>query len=406
MKPCLFLIPLLVACQSCIKEDLGNSQNNKKAIRFEVYNTLSKENSPKGNTLFKQQNTCIGVTAFHGKQLFMNDVPLENQVGTTECLPSQQNSWNYVNSNDISYWPQNIDADLHQLTFYAYAPYKQIKFSRKEISNNYHIDTKSQSATIDYIISPQITDSATNRIDLLYARQSVRRNPYTSGYQQNDAVNLQFKHALSAIYFSIATKQKKIYVLLDKNAITLHNICSQGQFTFPNNDTNEQGDGTWGQQAIPADYTNLSHPLVANTQEIAVNNDYPNHSTDVLMIIPQNLQPLYITDNLTANPTQFNPNDETGNYVSIRLKMILDIQGKHPIIEIEDVKQHPEHYLYLLGNDDTYQTIYLPLRIAQIARWEPGVSYHYHMLIDAENLFKPIRFKVGVENWINVNKCH
>lgn len=206
LKPSAIAIAALVATTACSNDDESDNIMDQDAIRFApVAHNESRSEPITTNTL-----SDFHVYAFTDGKLYMENV---------EVVKNSSNVWTY---SPVAHWPQN------SVNFYAYAPGEWLT----------GIQTSLQSVSL--------TNDGTQ--DLIYA---VTMNQ-TKG---SSAVKLYFHHALARVQTKLLSSNTNLDVNV-KN-VTLQNIMSKAEFTFPQSTTSENGTsaGTWNNASTPVDYT-------------------------------------------------------------------------------------------------------------------------------------------------------
>lgn len=205
LKPSAIAIAALAITTAC-SNDESDSILDQDAIRFApVAQNESRSEPITTNTL-----TDFHVYAFTDGKLYMDNV---------EVVKNSSNVWTY---SPVAHWPQN------PVNFYAYAPGEWLT----------GIQTSSQSV--------ELTNDGTQ--DMIYA---VTMNQ-TKG---STAVKLYFHHALARVQTKLLSSNTNLVVNV-KN-VTLQNIMSKAEFTFPQATTSDSGTsaGTWDNASTPIDYT-------------------------------------------------------------------------------------------------------------------------------------------------------
>lgn len=371
----------LLTLAACSQESIETPNAEKlNQIGFNVYNTKagdSRTTPIASNADFNVSGKSFGVYAAYGLKGFMDNVQIS--YGEDKANTSAVNKgWGYASEADIAYWP--TDYTNKHLTFFAYTPYK----------SGITFDAANETAKFtDYTVSTTNDEQE----DLMYAR--------TKATTKGTTVDMQFKHALAQVKFSIRMKQKGMYAIIAKNGIELHNIYNKNTYTFPGESETQ---GAWASFALNAStttYTNMSDTTLA-VYDASAFKDVKNvvkykednvdkTRTDVLMLLPQQTKAL--TVNTTSPITNFVTTNEKGAYLSINLKLVKALAGVAPKF-VREVTG--DNYTYYKGSADAFETIYIPFN-AQT--WEQGKIYNYQITIDGNNLLDPIKFTVDVTNW-------
>ena len=263
----------------------------------------------------------------------------------------EEGNWNTTTSN---YWP------LQTLHFYAYQPYQ-----------DQNIKNRIDYACIKYQVPPKSDDQT----DLMYA---VTRNKTKS----DRVVDLNFKHALSAISFEAKTESPQVSVVL--SGIDLYNVRTKGTFTCPsestqapvtNEETNETVDnsplGSWEVDDSENSWGYVSagiSPITLTTENLEVTTE-----NGVMMVLPQK--------GLTAwnRGTDEAPNaiSGTGCYLVIHCRLMYE-------------------GLYFAGSETDYGEVYVPFEPSD-GKFEMGTHYTVSLTFGLGYT------SVGTKNKIKVN---
>ena len=263
---------LFTSCSKELDQDRVITDINNSPIAFSTYSSLATKGTPiANNTEFCTNGRLFNVSAFLGESEYMS--------ATIKYVDSK---WEYNDKAETAYWPAGT------LDFYAVTP----TITTTPVFNAVVFDKTTK--TITYTV-PTATS---NQVDVMYAKESAAKPASGTDVQMN------FKHALSQVHFAATTDSKNLFVDIEANGINIHNVNSVGTFNI---------DGLSWSTLTPAAFKTVNEAKLAinmgaNQQEPAVTNI--TSTTDVLMLIPQNL---IAWDNTTPNA----PAKQSGSYLSI-----------------------------------------------------------------------------------------
>lgn len=210
---------------------------------------------------------------------------------------SSDNIINYIDQHGTRYWPKD-----ESLYFYAVAdgPYNNDDIEAEKNAPNLKptlFDANESSANKKATVKDyEVKANASEQLDLMYAVQKA------TGH--NNAVNLNFRHALSQICFK--AKNENSNVIITIKSITLQNVIKKGTYTLPEESTNSDAinnlvtHGKW--ELSPTDKTNYTITF-ENGIDIIFNNstDLTGGTTGidkVLNLLPQGMR-TYETDEIS-----------------------------------------------------------------------------------------------------------
>ena len=252
----------------------------------------------------------------------------------------------------------------------------------------------------------KVADDVKAQEDLLYA--------VTTGQKKTEnAVPLNFRHALSQIVFNAKNASQKIYVEI--YGVEVHNVQDQGTFTFPGETTAAQvttpsqgnyedtnkGIGTWSATTGKTSYTVLfDDPIVVSSDGTNLNKlvDVTTGSdvTNAMVLLPQETtawDPAAVGATADANP---------GSYIAVKCKVynIADGDGVHA----------DGDELVWGGSDEKGAWLGIPAAFD----WDQGKKYIYTLVFgngggghipgpdpDPDPEFVSIKFNVTVDEFLD-----
>ena len=250
---------------------------------LETENTSVMNAMPQTRGVMNESSTVgsFGVSAVYSKD-GVNSSLFQNAEAT------QNGSYWFTSSNAT--WP--LDGSV---SFYAYAPYNDASLSLQGSDDVVKNKTIRYTANTDFSKQP----------DLIVAKSE--NNAFTSS-TANKAVGLSFKHALTAITFSISADMIPGKV----KSITVSGVYGQGDYDFSN--------ASWGSWDKPSTYAIELNDASVNAGESKALTD----KNSALMMIPQDLDA-----NANAKVSMvFNDGSEKDKTVSFSLNGTWDA-GKH-----------------------------------------------------------------------------
>ena len=213
------------------------------------------------------------------------------------------------------YWP------LNDLDFYAHMPY-----------NDTNLTPTANAKAFNY--TTPTANSSQN--DFMYAvNYQVAKT--------NEAVQLNFLHALSAISFRATTEGPTVSVVI--KGIRLCNVKTQGTFTYPSSSTTGEDGGPVGTWSLGNTLGNLEAGITETTLSSAETLDVTSED-GVMTLIPQNLATAW---DMTGKATE-----QAGGYLVINCRLI-------------------DNGFYMAGSADTFGDVYVPFS----GNFEQGKHYTY-----------------------------
>lgn len=244
MKKILFWTAIAAfATISCTETD-SLDELSKNPISFDT--SVGKSNRAIINGTVYPTTEIFGVTAFYKTTTGSYDYTANGKYFDNLQISNVSGTWK--NSSDPYYWPPT-----GSLRFAAYSPYG---------SATYAYDATNGSQFTGF------SQNLSTPIDLMYAESAV---DLTSG-----SVALTFKHALTQLYFTIATAQKGFtFQIKELSLTTLYNTGSFKTLSTP----------TWTTSGT----TDPVFPVYSDATGIAVNaaTSTPYEFTKRLAVIPQ-----------------------------------------------------------------------------------------------------------------------
>lgn len=364
MKKLLLISLAAFVMTNCAKESVVDSDlaKNGNIIGFSTYSNITRGNPVDDNTEFLANGNSFGVTAFISTT---STLPYMGAVGAGAEIESNGTTWNYKNSDDTRFWPTNGET----LSFYAYAPFANTNRTAAPAF------TKTGGMIFtDYTVSATVSDQE----DFMYtsALNVAKATPAV-------AVPLTFHHAMTQILFKARVKSDaNLYVDIDANGISLHNINSKGTFMLA-----AAGTAGWSAISTSTIYTVPSAAVTVNGTT-GTDTDIKNVfiADNVLMLLPQE----FAAWNKETFPTP-TAEGQTGSYLSLKCKLYY--------VDQNDGKQ------YLFGSAGAFGTINVPFSSkdggdtpAEI--WKMRNRITYTLLIDGSMAgLEPITFTTDVEGW-------
>ena len=214
---------------------------------LETENTSVMNAMPQTRGVMNESSTVgsFGVSAVYSKD---NSFLFQNEEAT------QNGSYWFTSSNAT--WP--LDGSV---SFYAYAPYNETSLSLQGS------DDFVKNKTIRYTANTDLSKQP----DLIVAKSE--NNTFTSS-TANKAVGLSFRHALTAITFSISADMIPGKV----KSITVSGVYGQGDYDFSN--------ASWASLANPSS----TYAITLNASVKAGESKALTDKTSALMMIPQPLE--------------------------------------------------------------------------------------------------------------------
>ena len=393
MKKFILAVPALLALAavSCTKSEVLESNDGE--IRFNVV----ANNATKADAIYCNNNKPSEFTVYaessDGKTYINGDKITSPDDGTT-----------WVNESGTRFWPNGLSLD-----FYAVVNGKI----------DWNVEAAEGTAPAS-IVDFEVPTTVAAQKDLLYAVKTNQAK--TDGADEMDAVDLNFRHALSQIVFNAKNTNENLYV--EVSGVSIVNVANMNTFTFPiantdNNmeDANHDGsfdnpinyeDGSWGKwNALTSGAT--VYPVEFETVELegnstlvdltTVKNEY---NTNALLMLPQT--------STAWNPADVpapgvNGNASNGSYFLVKCA-IYNVSGD----SFDSGVDTP-----LWGTTAAHKQAAIPVAI----NWEQGKKYIYTFIFgegggydpedpDPEDPDKPdpvlipITFEVTVDDFVEV----
>lgn len=219
-----------------------------------------------------------------------------------------------------------------------------------------------------------VPERAEDQFDLMYA-SSIGVDMSANGGD----TGLRFKSALAALNFIVINKMDGDYKII-VGGISVHNIITSGTFTFS---TTESNSGTWTEGTTRGKVERiLDEPFVVPTTR-----DYLVDKDTILLVMPQAKGTKWKTKD--TSPVSIAEADASGqNY----LKLLCKIQN--------------EQGRYVLGTENSYGEVYLPVNIPKTAEGKTNtLTISFSGGYDSDGA--PLSFSSGydfvVEPWTNGN---
>lgn len=300
---------------------------------------------------------------------------------TTEAAFINDNTSNVVVYDDLThywrttgatyYWPDAPGA-LYNVAFYALYP-------------------ASAPTTSDIVSNKTIAFDATHPIDgntdVLYTKHQTSLSTVISS--SSPAVPLRFHHALTQLAFQGKLSDAFITdgLQVTVGSIKVCNVNSTGDLDLAATTTS-----LWGTLSTPTDYplTMVSDEgivLTSTTQALT-------SSSDITMVIPQLLTPWDPVNECTYIVSEVSTKTKTtGSYITIDCRVY-----------------DPNINQYLLGTENTFDTIYFPFSADPSdlsVSWLPGYRYTYTLTFgvgyDSQGKdipqLQPLQISVSITPW-------
>ena len=287
-------------------------------------------------------------------------------------IENENGTW--TNKTYVRYWPQG---DTETLDFYAH-----VNAGGAFAWNN----------GAPKIENFKVDTGVTKQVDLLYAVEMGKS-------KTTDAVNLNFRHALSQVVFKAKNTNKHLHVII--NGVSVHNVAETNTFTYVANSTTNNYDihkdtgsinnqGTWGTPSSYNDYkVTFENKAVIGNGEVVdlteITHSGIEDKSNILLMLPQ------VTAAWNHATTKV-PGDE-GAYFKISCE-IYNVAGT-AFAAATDV-------LLYKGN----AVIPVPVN------WEQGKKYIYTFAFgqgnagydeNGEDVLTPITFTVSVDDFEEVS---
>lgn len=364
MKQYLFgMIALTAVIASCSSDEVVKSEENNldNQISFTTYsNITSKGNPVDDNVEFMTDGYDFGVVAF----LESSSSPYMGST-TSGAKIVYSSGWVHDDDTDMRYWPSK------ELDFFAYSPHSD---GNRAVSPTI---TSAGIVITDYTVD---SDEAKHE-DFMYATALDQTMPAGD----DKSVNLHFSHGLVQVHFTGNTAASNMYVDIEANGITMHNIFTKGTFTLP---VTGCDDAAWSLQNTLGSYTLTSNDIsFGGASEKNVTITLADKSS---MLIPQTFSAWDPTSGAATADSQ------TGAYVTINCR----------IYTADSIDAEDSDKTFLVGDASTYTTIYIPISSdIDNTTWEAGKNIHLGMVFgggyteDGDAILDPITFTSTMTTW-------
>lgn len=294
--------------------------------------------------------------------------------------------WYYKNPNDSAYWPGSSP-----LSFFAISPATNDNYGKYTYDDgSFHLSPmfnfltlyphSTNVANFDYTVPTE----PSKQVDVMYS--------FASGASTNNGVvSLNFAHALSQVNFKAKTDNSNLSVTI--SGIKLHNIFSQVIVNFLSGFVSAPT-----QNGVFTDTRDNYSAVISNPVTFTSKSGTTQISDadNVLMLAPQvSFNSIYTN---ICKPWDVSRSIST-----------IEADEEHATLDNEIV---PEQYLeitckitysgqYLVGSDDAYGTVYVPLTTG----WTSGFKYTYILDFgggydaDGKAILSPITYTVTTDDW-------
>ncbi|MFI3262156.1 MAG: fimbrillin family protein, partial [Rikenellaceae bacterium] len=320
------LAALALGLTSCSKEEVSKTDIASKSneISFSTYSNLTKGAPYTSNEDFETAGNSFGVSAF----IFTTDGSTDNNdspyLGSSDVGAEivYGTDWEHNLASEIRYWPTNGE----ELDFYAYTPYTD-----DSQTLNLSFD-KTDGLTITGYTVPT---AEADQVDFMFASALDLTSPNSV-----DDVLLQFSHGLVQVHFTANTTSSNMYVEIAANGISINNIYSSGNLDIS---STTESTGAWSGQSDLASYTFTSSKVTIDSEG---DSEAITSSDNSLMLLPQEFTEWNVDGDLDATDS-----NQTGAYLAITCKIYSQTTS-----DSGDASN-----VYLVGDSETYVTIYLPI---------------------------------------------
>ena len=380
---------LMVLLGACSKDEVAEVNRDGDEITF---NVVANSASRAANVYCNNNNPgAFVVSAISGGASYIDG----------DDIAYVDNKW--VNQDGVRYWPEEDAVD-----FYAHV----------NGGTNYKwavTDGKASAKFEDF----EVKDKAAEQVDLLYAVK-------TGETKGDDAVVLNFRHALSQVVFQAKNTNKNMYVEIA--GVTVCNLVGKNTFTFPSASTdgnivNHDGNmtevpsaaanwGTWAELTTPGaeDYevTFANVPVKGNSEIVALttaddatkNGEY---NSNTLLLLPQDTKPW---EPSTIYP-QPGMEGQTGSYFLVKC-MIFNVADGSGEADANDK--------CIWGDKVDEKWVPANVAIPVDINWEQGKKYIYTFVFgdgnggydpedpdpDPDPVLIPITFEITVDDFVTV----
>lgn len=260
-----------VVLTSCTKDEVVNQSANL-AISFDSYLAKPTKAKPTSGTSFVEGST-MGVYAYNTKEALwtgsgieaITSKPLINEKVTKEAA-----GWTYANT---AYYAKN-----ENFSFLAYAPYEE----GKQVNDG----------IMEHLVSADLKD----QVDLLVAKPETDKKWDGLVSTTMDKIQFTFKHALSQVKFKAKLKETYDEYDIKVNSVTLKSIQNLGKVSLTADDIK------WSDTQGSMNYA-MTFGDNQLTSADAVDLTDGTGEGHVFMLLPQTLENVTFTFNITATPT-------------------------------------------------------------------------------------------------------
>lgn len=364
MKKTVFIAALaIVAMASCTKNELKvPSTGSDAVISFQPVVANATKATYLETANMDTECTEFGVFAWYGEPnlatsgsaatAYMDNVKVTYDSGKDDDT-NGSGAWK---PSSTYYWPKN-----GTLSFDAYAPAKAHATSPSKGSGKVS-STAANGLKIENYTVADLGD----QYDLLYSTRTQDKITSTGGNNDTyDGVDIEFKHALSAI--EVTAKTDKDYSgAIKLKTITILNAYSKGTFNQNMTDATTEGTAAWSDRDIEESYVLFNNASGVALTQTALTSKTANPISNAILL-----------------PQAFSHSG--GNKVSIRV----DYTIKHGTAEL------PQYYVVDLssttghvGSDPS----------ASLSAWEIGKRYTYNFIFSLDEVY----FAPKVDDWKDV----
>ena len=368
----------LSSCTSEIIEDGFVDKSNTISFNSSTPKSRAYVSGDVANTTTLQEGN-FGVVGYSNNALYL---------GTTSKAAEQtyvSGNWNYANSDEIRYWPNN------HMDFYAYFPFA---------ATGAEFSATKTSGTV-----MTITNETGNQ-DVLFASALDQA--------RQDRVDLQFHHAFSKIGgINIQIKNKDVTV--EVNKVELINTFTKGQVLV-----DEDGKASYGTRTEPR-AKEMTSPVT-----ITKDNTFDVSETTYQTLVNNNDNAYIFATNGTE--TNFVTGTDTalwdGTKTALTGSTTLETLGQVCLkltCKVSTPSSIAEGKYYHVGAADSYGVMYIPISGSNITSINPidanktallaGKRYTYNIIMEnnvgfnekGEAILLPILFKsTSVDSWEDV----
>ena len=266
-----FALLSVIVLTSCTKDEVVNQSANL-AISFDTYVAKSTKGIPVTGTSFSEGAT-MGVYAYNTDNADWTSTNIDSYSSKpliNEKVTNGTAGWTYTNT---AYYVKN-----QKISFLAYAPHKEgVQFANGKLEH-------------------QVSTLLSEQNDLMVAAPVTNKTWDGTVGTVPEKIVFAFKHALSQVKFKAALKESYTDYTIKVNSVTLKALKSTGKLSLTATDVN------WEEVSGSQNYT---MSFADNTLSTAASALKPSgEGTDVFMLLPQTLEKVAFTFNITATPTE------------------------------------------------------------------------------------------------------